>query len=56
MVGDSLRDVEAGIRTGMRTVFVVEPDTVTTAAAHARGLATISVSSLRDFVQRLLAS
>jgi D-glycero-D-manno-heptose 1,7-bisphosphate phosphatase len=52
MVGDSLRDIEAGMRLGMRTVFV-DPNTVTSEAVHARGLATISVASLSDFVQRL---
>lgn len=57
MVGDSLRDIEAGNRMGMRTVWVAGNDKATAADSKlAAPLATISVASLPDFVQRLLAS
>jgi len=57
MVGDSLRDIEAGIRLGMRTVFITG-DAYTTSAETQRAvaLANLSVASLPDFVQRLLRS
>jgi len=55
MVGDSLRDIEAGSRMGMRTVLITGKDE-TTAAKSVRpaSLATLSVASLPDFVRRLL--
>lgn len=57
MVGDSVRDIEAGSRLGMRTVFVAGDDKTTSAEAQrAAALATLSVASLPDFVQRLLQS
>ena len=57
MAGDSIRDVEAGIRMGMRTVFVTGDDkTMAVESKRAAPLATISVASLPDFVHRLLRS
>ena len=57
MVGDSLCDIEAGTRLGMRTVFVTGSDEAMSAEAQrAAGLATLSVASLPDFVQRLIGS
>jgi D-glycero-D-manno-heptose 1,7-bisphosphate phosphatase len=56
MVGDSLRDVEAGRRAGMRTVLI--DDGVGAPTPHelrlARSLASVTVPSLVDFVDRHL--
>lgn len=56
MAGDSLRDVEAGICAGMRTVFIIGASDVEeeAAAEQARLLATLSVKSLPEFVHRYL--
>jgi D-glycero-D-manno-heptose 1,7-bisphosphate phosphatase len=51
MVGDSLSDVEAASRLGMRSVFLADPGA---AADRAAALATASAVSLLDFVQRYL--
>jgi len=57
VVGDSLRDIEAGRRLGMRTILVDDgaaspsPD-----FELARALAQLSVASLADFVHRYLSS
>lgn len=57
MVGDSLRDIEAGTRLGMRTVFVTHGDeAMPEEAQRAVALATLCVTSLPEFVERLLAS
>jgi D-glycero-D-manno-heptose 1,7-bisphosphate phosphatase len=57
MVGDSVRDVEAGNRMGMRTVFIIgDRKTASAEAERAHSLATLLVASLPDFVRRLLAS
>jgi D-glycero-D-manno-heptose 1,7-bisphosphate phosphatase len=56
MVGDSLSDIDAGGRLGMRTVFVTGGETTSAEAQRAAALATLSVVSLQDFVQRLLSS
>jgi D-glycero-D-manno-heptose 1,7-bisphosphate phosphatase len=56
MVGDSLRDVEAGRRMGMRTILVDDGAGAPTAGdlELARSLAHLSVPSLADFVDRYL--
>lgn len=55
MVGDSLSDIEAGSRLGMRTVFVTSSDeAVADEARQSLELATLCVDSLPDFVQRLI--
>ncbi len=55
MVGDSLSDIEAGSRLGMRTVFVTSSDeAVAEEARQSLELATLCVDSLPDFVQRLI--
>jgi len=56
VVGDSVRDIEAGIRLGMRAVFVSDAKTTSAEAQRAAALATLSVASLPDFVQTLLGS
>lgn len=55
MVGDSLSDIEAGGRLGMRTVFVTGSDEAATEEARRSvELATLSVASLPEFVRRLI--
>jgi histidinol phosphatase-like enzyme len=55
MVGDSLRDIQAGIRAGMRTAFVVDDRQPASAdAERAMTLAQLSVASLPDLVRRYL--
>jgi D-glycero-D-manno-heptose 1,7-bisphosphate phosphatase len=55
MIGDSLRDIEAGVRMGMRTVFITGVANIETAGRdQASKLAQICVTSLPDFVQRCL--
>ena len=54
MVGDSVRDIEAGSRVGMPTVLITGDDAGMSAEAQrAAALATLSVASLQDFVRRL---
>ncbi|MGP0075601.1 MAG: D-glycero-alpha-D-manno-heptose-1,7-bisphosphate 7-phosphatase [Bryobacteraceae bacterium] len=55
MVGDSLRDIEAGLRLGMRTVFIAgDGETSSIEADRARMLARVSVTSLAELVHRYL--
>jgi D-glycero-D-manno-heptose 1,7-bisphosphate phosphatase len=55
MVGDSLADIEAASRLGMRSVFVADPAVPRRAdAARAAALAIADAASLLDFVQRYL--
>ncbi|MGA2903459.1 MAG: HAD family hydrolase [Candidatus Korobacteraceae bacterium] len=55
MMGDSLRDIEAGLRLGMRTVFITgDVETSSTEADRARMLAQVSVASLSELVNRYL--
>jgi histidinol-phosphate phosphatase family protein len=57
MIGDSLRDIEAGTRLGMRTVLITGfLDAGTPDAHRAARLAQARVLSLLDFVQRYLGS
>jgi histidinol-phosphate phosphatase family protein len=53
MIGDSLRDIQAGRSLGMRTVLVDDGSSSTELAA-AREMATIKVASLAEFVARYL--
>ena len=56
MVGDSLCDIEAGVRVGMRTVFVTgDGERVSAEDDRARALANLSVASLPELVQRCLS-
>lgn len=55
MVGDSLRDIEAGTRMGMPTVLV-DSEPKDKANDRASGLAQLTVSSLAEFVEWLLVS
>jgi D-glycero-D-manno-heptose 1,7-bisphosphate phosphatase len=52
MVGDSLRDVEAGMRLGMVTAFVTNDDDPTAEDHKGLAKAHISVSSLSELVER----
>ena len=54
MVGDSLSDIEAGTRLGMRTVFVAEDRDNSPEQARAAVLASATVGSLAEFVERCL--
>ncbi|HUI83213.1 MAG TPA: HAD family hydrolase [Candidatus Binatia bacterium] len=55
MAGDSLRDIEAGARLGMRTVFIAGDDAASSPEAEqASMLAQITVASLRELVERYL--
>lgn len=55
VVGDSLRDIEAGLRLGMRTVFIAgDGETSSIEADRARMLAQVSVTSLAELVHRYL--
>ena len=57
MVGDSLHDIEAGLRLGMRTVFINPGDTRNSIEAkRATVLADLTVASLPEFVQRCLCA
>ena len=57
MIGDSLRDIEAGTRLGKRTVLITGfLDAGTPDAHRAARLAQARVLSLLDFVQRYLGS
>lgn len=52
MIGDSLRDIEAGVRLGMRTVILADAsDRVAPEAQRARELASVSCTSLAEFVR-----
>jgi D-glycero-D-manno-heptose 1,7-bisphosphate phosphatase len=53
MIGDSWRDIEAGARLGMRTVFITDTTALPAAEAkRAAEMATVCASSLSDFVRR----
>jgi len=55
MVGDSISDIEAGAKLGMRTVLIADPlQPPRPHADRAAALATVSASSLLDFVRTLL--
>jgi D-glycero-D-manno-heptose 1,7-bisphosphate phosphatase len=55
MAGDSLCDIEAGLRLGMKTVFIAgNGETSATEADRARTLAQLSVASLPELVHRYL--
>jgi len=55
IAGDSLRDIEAGIRLGMRTVFIAGDLEASSAEAdRAKALAHVSAKSLPDLVHRYL--
>ncbi len=55
MVGDSLADMEAASRLGMRSVFIADPAVQPRPdAGRAAALATASATSLLDFVERYL--
>jgi FMN phosphatase YigB (HAD superfamily) len=54
MVGDSLSDIEAGVRLGMRTVFVIDAKDSRPEMTHAALLAYATVSSLAEFVELCL--
>ncbi|HUK43214.1 MAG TPA: HAD family hydrolase [Candidatus Bathyarchaeia archaeon] len=56
MVGDSLRDIEAGRRTGMRTVLVDDAASSSADLQRARALADVRVASLAEFVHRYLSA
>ena len=56
MVGDSISDIEAASRLGMRSVFITDPaEPLRPYVERAAAGATASASSLLDFVQRFLA-
>jgi D-glycero-D-manno-heptose 1,7-bisphosphate phosphatase len=55
MIGDSLSDIEAGIRVGMTTIFVLgDPATQKAGAERATALATVTAVSLPDAVDGYL--
>ncbi len=55
MVGDTLSDMEAGVRLGMRTIFIDgEPERQKAGAETARGMAGAVCGSLMDAVSILL--
>jgi histidinol-phosphate phosphatase family protein len=56
MVGDSLRDVEAGVRFGMATAFVAGDDQPTAEEERAAILSQIRVRSLSQLVDRYLCA
>jgi len=57
MIGDSLRDIEAGQRLGMRTVLIAEDasQNYDKELERAKTLAELCVASLPDFVHRYLS-
>ncbi len=55
MVGDSLRDIEAGIRAGMATVLITSESSLSPDEERAKSLAQISVPSLSELAQRYLS-
>ena len=56
MVGDSLRDIEAGLAARMRTAFVTNVRLLTDDDVRAGSLATVTIHSLCEFVDRYLAA
>lgn len=54
MVGDSLRDIEAGRRAGMATALVTGDATSTIPDERAATLADLCVHSLAELVERFL--
>lgn len=56
MVGDSLRDVEAGLRFGMATAFITGGDKLTAEDERAARLASISMGSLPELIDRYFCS
>ena len=57
MVGDSLRDIEAGLRVGMATAMILSDDGEPTAEDdRAAALAQVSVRSLLELVDRYFVS
>ena len=57
MIGDSLRDIEAGRNAGLRTVLIDEGcGAPSEAHRRARELAELTVTSLAEFVSRYLAA
>ena len=57
MVGDSLRDIEAGLRVGMATAMILSDDGEPTAEDdRAAGLAQVSARSLSELVDRYFVS
>jgi D-glycero-D-manno-heptose 1,7-bisphosphate phosphatase len=51
MVGDSLRDIQAGVRARMPTVFIRSRAALSESSRQAEGLAQLSVNSLPELVQ-----
>jgi D-glycero-D-manno-heptose 1,7-bisphosphate phosphatase len=56
MVGDSLRDIEAGLRAGMATVLIAGESTNSADDLRARSLAQLLIPSLSELVQRHFSS
>jgi D-glycero-D-manno-heptose 1,7-bisphosphate phosphatase len=56
MIGDSLADIEAGARLGMRTVLITDRANLTPELLRAAGLATATAASLLACVQQYLGS
>jgi len=56
MVGDSLRDIEAGLRAGMATVLITGESTNSADDLRARSLAQLLIPSLSELVQRHFSS
>ncbi len=56
MVGDSLRDIEAGLSLGMVTAFVTDGDQSVAEDQEATVLAQVSVSSLSELIYRCFSS
>ena len=55
MIGDSLSDIEAGRRLGMRTIFIKgEPARRKAGGVYAASLADALAESLQDAVERLI--
>jgi D-glycero-D-manno-heptose 1,7-bisphosphate phosphatase len=56
MVGDSLRDIEAGLRAGMATVLITGGSTNSADDARSRSLAQLLAPSLSELVQQNFSS
>jgi histidinol-phosphate phosphatase family protein len=56
IIGDSLRDIEAGVRLGMRTVFLTGVACAEPATDEAARLAQACFPTLLDFVERWLSA
>ncbi len=54
MVGDSLRDIEAGITAGMMTAFVGSQDTASEDDVRAKSSASVTIHSLSELVDAIL--